>query len=114
MSMRMKFILIGVLPVLALWIMGIFTLSNIRDIDSFTSELIDSYVKAIELADKIKASVLNIRYDVAAYLQSETESNRNLIKDHITTLEETMRNLSDLDIDTNKKKLDELTQYVDE
>ncbi len=114
MSMRIKFILIGMLPVLVLWIMGIFTLSNIKDIDSFTDELIDSYIKAIELAGEIKAHVLNIRYDVAAYLQSGAESDRNLMKDHITILEETMKNLSTLAMETHEKKLGELTRYVDE
>jgi len=115
MSLKLKMLLLSIVPVAILWIMGIYVLMNIKEVDHLFSKTVDVYLESLILCGEIEKDSLHLQWEIRRLVLGDTEARENVNK-VLESLKENAKRLSEVALKTygeNVKKLENNIEAIE-
>ena len=116
MSLKLKMLLLSIVPVAILWIMGIYVLMNIKEVDHLFSKTVDVYLESLILCGEIEKDSLHLQWEIRRLVLGDTEAGKN-VNEVLENLKKNTKKLSEVALETygeNVKKLENNIEAIED
>jgi len=83
MSIRARFLITAIFPVITLWIVGLYTLYNIGILNKYIDVFSKAAVKAMEISGDVERNALRVESSCLSYMVSRSENDRKILSESL-------------------------------